>query len=222
MAATTGMRRRDCALLKWKDVNLDSGIVLTRAHKTGKRLGIPILAPLEAALRKAAQNRHSTYCFPVAAEMFESNPDGLNHRLKKLLARAGIPNRRAELEQPERRLRKAPGLGFHNFKGAFVTIALNAGIPVEMIKKITGNIVTSVLENHYYLPDVAEVGSVLRKKMPAALAGITVPSAQMGAGPLNSLKDFVVRIRPLVEAISPTNALTIRTQLLEALEQKST
>ena len=126
---------------------------------------------------------------------------------------------RAEVDSPEKRVRKAPGLGFHNFKGAFVTIALHSGIPLELIKKITGNVVGSVLENHYYRPEMEELGKMLREKMPAALVGEVASTAMEGEPAPKSLQAFLVLVRSQAEVLKPENALIVRATLLDELKK---
>lgn len=67
-AATTGMRRKDCANLAWAHVDLGRGFIKVTASKTGDPLDIPILPPLRRCLERAwAKKDASGRCFPLAA-----------------------------------------------------------------------------------------------------------------------------------------------------------
>jgi hypothetical protein len=85
----TAMRRGDCCLLKWADVDLQAGFLSVKTAKTGERVDIPIFPMLAEELRRAkARSGKSAHCFPEAAGMYTSNPDGITWRVKQVLARA--------------------------------------------------------------------------------------------------------------------------------------
>lgn len=85
----TAMRRGDCCLLQWEDVDLKKWFITVKTSKTGETVDIPIFPllhdELAAAKRKAG---HSEYCFPEQAAMYLENPDGITWRVKKVLSTA--------------------------------------------------------------------------------------------------------------------------------------
>lgn len=88
----TAMRRGDCCLLKWDDVDLKAGFLSVKTAKTGERVDIPIFPLLAEELRQARElNPATDFCFPQAALMYRSNPDGITYRVKQVLARALEP-----------------------------------------------------------------------------------------------------------------------------------
>lgn len=85
----TAMRRGDCCLLKWKDVDLKENFIRVKTAKTGETVEIPIFPLLREELeRLRAAKGKSEFCFPEAAQMYRSNPDGITWRVKQILARA--------------------------------------------------------------------------------------------------------------------------------------
>ena len=150
-AACSGMRRADCARLHWSDVDLAEGYIIGRSSKTKKTITIPILAPLRKVLEKLTHN--SGYCFPNAAEMLLTNPDGLNWRLAKLVKKAGVKLPAKPLLVDQQGKRAPSKIGFHRFKSTFVTMSLDAGIPIAIVQKIVGNSDLRVLLRHYHRPD---------------------------------------------------------------------
>ena len=88
-AACTAMRRGDCCLLRWGDVDLREGFVTVKTSKTGEEADIPLFPLLfdEIASRRRDD---SEFVFPEQAEMYLSNPGGLTYRLRKVLAAAGF------------------------------------------------------------------------------------------------------------------------------------
>lgn len=81
----TAMRRGDCCLLKWKDVDLARRFITVKTAKTGATVSIPIFPMLYDEL---APRRHNAkeYVFPDQAAMYRDNPDGITWRVKKVLA----------------------------------------------------------------------------------------------------------------------------------------
>lgn len=92
----TAMRRGDCCLLKWKDVDLAHRFITVKTAKTGVTVDIPIFPMLYdelAAIRKAsAQDQpQDAYVFPKQAAMYRESPDGITWRVKRLILRALAP-----------------------------------------------------------------------------------------------------------------------------------
>jgi len=99
---STAMRRGDCCLLKWKDIDLKDNFITVKTAKTGETVDIPIFPPLrtvlDAARRSAAPDE--PYCFPEAARMYQRNPDGITWRVKQIVAAALVAKDRAAGKLP--------------------------------------------------------------------------------------------------------------------------
>ena len=86
----TAMRRGDCCLMKWDDVDLEEGYITVKTSKTGETVDVPMFPMLKDLLRaavakQAEDGQKSVYCFPEAAAMYEKNPDGITWRVKQVL-----------------------------------------------------------------------------------------------------------------------------------------
>jgi integrase len=93
----TAMRRGDCCLLKWKDVDIARRFITVKTAKTGATVSIPIFPMLYdelaalAALRSPGLSRSpDAYVFPEQARMCLENPDGITWRVRKVFAAAGF------------------------------------------------------------------------------------------------------------------------------------
>ena len=168
IAICTGMRRENCVRLRWEDVNLAEKELRLFALKTDEPLFIPILLPLLELLQETS--RETEYCFPSAVAAFEQNPDFFDLRLKHFLKGLGF-----SMTEPSRstvpRLRKPSVHGYHRFKTSFVTLALNAGIPMEMLQKVVGNTVVDVVMKTYYRPSTESIKDNFSAKLPEFLTG---------------------------------------------------
>lgn len=95
------MRRGDCCLLKWKDVDLKQRFITLKTAKTGQTVDIPVFPMLREELERVRPMAgDSEFCFPEAAEMYQNNPDGITWRVKQVLARALEPKLAEEGTEP--------------------------------------------------------------------------------------------------------------------------
>ena len=268
----TAMRRGDCCLLEWKDVDLKNRFITVKTSKTGQTVSIPIFPMLEAELQKLAKqagSKRAGYVFPEQAKMYLENADGITWRVKKILAiglgesapdgtastenelpviseteaRAQGAKYIASLPEGEKRdrmatvfklymdgqniqavmkaanvskgsvsgylneiesaighrivrgsshanrgnnlkegmkdaglylerkhgLRRASVRDFHSFRVTWVTLALTAGVPLELVQKVTGHKTTDIVLKHYFQPGREAFRSALNAAMPKLL-----------------------------------------------------
>jgi len=347
----TALRRGDCCLLKWKDVDLDRRFITVKTAKTGQTVGIPIfpllyeelatlasaggrrlgagevrveggkptphptLSPVEAervettgaggardqqaggllhtARGEGAARSESKpypregYVFPKQARMYLENSDGITWRVKKALAvalgglggRAPVGEVLPEVSDDEARRRgrefiaslpdsvktrhmlavfegymegksasaaavaagvcKASGLAylneveaaagcrivrgrtggcsfvaalrsdasllrvrrpggvrrasvrdFHSFRVTWVTLALTAGVPLELVQKVTGHKTTDIVLKHYFQPGREDFRQALHSAMPKLLTnGHNTPKEEM--------RELIATVRPV-------------------------
>ncbi len=188
----TAMRRGDCCLLKWKDVDLGRRFITVKTNKTGVTVSIPIFPMLydELALRQ----RSEVYVFPEQAKMYVENPDGITWRVRKILAAAGSRTRQKWGD------RRDPGSRDHSRRNPRRTqegsagdhprlpqlprdlgnVALTAGVPLELVQKVTGHRTTDIVLKHYFQPGGEEFRRALQSAMPKLLTnGNRTPKEEM-------------------------------------------
>lgn len=169
MGMTTAMRRGDCCLLQWKHVDLDKDFICVKTAKTGHVVEIPILPLLREELLKAlpsdkAMVDPNAYVFPKQAVMYLNNSDGITWRVRQLLKKAGLGSEiQAERVQG---VRKASVRDFHSFRVTWITLALSAGVPLELVQRVTGHQTTNIVLKHYFQPDRENFRQALYNKMP--------------------------------------------------------
>ena len=59
--------------------------------------------------------------------------------------------------------------GFHALRSTFVTLALTAGVPVELVKAVTGHTLTETVIAHYFHPNQEQMRIALQAAMPRLL-----------------------------------------------------
>ncbi len=136
----TGMRVSDCAMLKWKDIDLDHrviSIVPIKVKRYGKRIYIPIhpkLFNLLKRLSKGVTNREE-YVSSLNAHRYANNY--LGYVLKEVFTSCGINDKKNHLS-------------FHVLRHTFVSVAANHGVPLPIVQSIVGHSCTSMTERYYH------------------------------------------------------------------------
>lgn len=179
----TAMRRGDCCLLLKTAVDLPARFVKVKTSKTGELVQIPIFPLLREVLAKLEPN-NSPYVFPEQAMKYQTNPDNITYRFKKVMRAAGFldldedatpeekaQNRGATQQARAKGLRKASVRDFHSFRVTWVTLALTAGVPLEIVRKVTGHRTAGIVMKHYFQPGREEFRRTLTNKLPLILGG---------------------------------------------------
>ena len=168
----TAMRRGDCCTLLRSSVGLEGGFVTVKTAKTEETVQIPIFPLLRGGLEKALAKpalRPPFYAFPELETHYRLNPDHLTDRVRRAMKTAGFfnpkeneaqrPSRGAVQQEREPGLRKASLRDFHSFRVTWVTVALTAGVPLEIVQKVTGHRTTAIVLKHYFQPGRGSFGA---------------------------------------------------------------
>ena len=121
------------------------------------------------------------------------------------------PSRGAVQQDREHGLRKASVRDFHSFRVTWVTVALTAGVPLEIVQKVTGHRTTAIVLKHYFQLGREEFRRTLAGKLPALLGDHSQPTAEA----FN-----VTDLRAKLAAMEPTTWRLIRDELLTRLPQE--
>lgn len=180
----TAMRRGDCCMLMWSDVDLDNRFIRVKTAKTGQVVEIPMFPMLFEEISR--RDRHSNeYVFPEQATMYQSNPDGITWRVQKVFTAAGFKDPKKK-ENPhgsvfgethasrKTGLRLASIRDFHSFRVTWVTLALTAGVKLEIVQKVTGHKTTDIVLKHYFQPGREQFRQALQSSMPELLTNGSV------------------------------------------------
>ncbi|QHI68456.1 tyrosine-type recombinase/integrase [Tichowtungia aerotolerans] len=165
-AMCTAMRRGDCCRLKWESVDMEGGFVTVKTSKTGEVAEIPLFPALRSELEHLP--RVSEFVFPEAEEMYRTNIHGLSWRFKKALKNAGITD--TVVEREDTRM-KASVKDFHSLRTTWITMALSAGVPMELVRRVTGHSTVDVVLKHYFRPGKEAFKTALETAMPKMLTG---------------------------------------------------
>ncbi|MGE4489222.1 MAG: tyrosine-type recombinase/integrase [Kiritimatiellales bacterium] len=165
-AMCTAMRRGDCCKLKWESVDLQGGFVTVNTSKTGEVAEIPLFPILRNELEQ--RSHVSEYVFPEVEEMYRTNVHGLSWRFKQALKDAEIKD--TVVDREDSRMR-ASVKDFHSLRTTWITMALSAGVPMELVRRVTGHSTVNVVLKHYFRPGKEAFKTALENAMPRMLTG---------------------------------------------------
>lgn len=77
-------------------------------------------------------------------------------------------------QTPRKRGQRAASVrDWHALRTTFVTLALSAGVPVELVKRVTGHQTTAIVMEYYFRPDREQFRAALTGALPEVLTGKT-------------------------------------------------
>lgn len=137
----TGMRLGDCARLKWENFT-KNGMVEVKTAKTGALVAIPS----KRLLSSLGRNGTKGYVVPTIAEKVARSHgiEMLSSEVVETFASAGVKTTVKEAGWTRARA----DAGFHSLRHTFVTRAVEAGIPVAIVKELVGH-TTEQMTSHY-------------------------------------------------------------------------
>ncbi|MEP6937521.1 MAG: tyrosine-type recombinase/integrase [Chthoniobacterales bacterium] len=147
-----GQRLSDLANLTWRAVNLDTGEVMFTTRKTGRRMALPLLAPLSDYLSSLPVNDDpNAFIFPEAAKATHTGT--LSNRFRDILVSAGLVEPRSHKGTGKGRShsRETSELSFHSLRHSAVTMLKQAGVSDVLAREIVGHESAAVSRQYTHL-----------------------------------------------------------------------
>jgi integrase len=85
------------------------------------------------------------------------------------------------------RLKRGSTRGWHAFRTSFVTLALSAGMPMELVQRVTGHRTVAVVQKHYFQPGREQFRKAFKDAMPNMLT-------EGKRAPLEEAREIVARM----------------------------
>lgn len=132
----TGMRLRDCAQLRWGDIDRSEWqlSIVPRKSRDRKAITIPLHPELVTWLKKQPAGIARGPLFPSLVDLPTSGTYGLSSQFAAIMAKAKV---KGKLKTGTGR--KTSSLSFHSLRHSFVSALANAGIAPELRKKLSGH-----------------------------------------------------------------------------------
>jgi integrase len=147
-----GQRLGDLAKLTWRTVDLNSGEIAFTAHKTGRRIILPLVQPLVDYLSALpSSDNPNAYIFPNAAAHKRTN--SLSNQFREIMADAGLvePRRHEKTKQGRDQTREPSEISFHSLRHSAVTMLKAAGVSDFIAREIVGHESAAVSRQYTHL-----------------------------------------------------------------------
>jgi integrase len=144
----TGQRLSDVVTLRWENIDLVRREIALTTRKTGRRVLIPIAAPLlEYLLAVPTSDDPKDFVFlRAAAQLARSKAEhagGLSNQFHDILVAAGLIPRRTHKKSQggngRSSRRRASEVSFHSFRHTATSLLKNAGIPQAVVMDLVGH-----------------------------------------------------------------------------------
>ena len=128
------------------------------------------------------------------------------------------------LAKREHGLRRASVRDFHSLRVTWVTLALTAGVPLELVQKVTGHKTTDIVLKHYFQPGREAFRSALNAAMPKLLMAGSGGGASVTKGGLETVKpdleSRIVEARKILASMTAKSWKQDKARVLEMLKAK--
>ncbi len=123
---------------------------------------------------------------------------------------------RDTLEEREHGVRRGSVRDFHSFRVTWVTLALSAGVPMEVVKRVTGHKTTDVVLKHYFKPGKSELKETLQLALPNLLPTAVDGDSDAGVDVLPAGPDS--DLEHAIDALKGLNSSNWKHRKAEAIE----
>jgi integrase len=144
-----GQRLGDLAKLTWRAVDLDTSEIAFTAHKTGRRIVLPLVQPLADYLASLPANDNpNAFIFPRAASA--KRTASLSNQFRDIMADAGLVEPRGHEARGKGRnqAREASEISFHSLRHSAVTMLKASGLSDVFAREIVGH-ESAAVSRHY-------------------------------------------------------------------------
>ena len=170
----TGLRLRDCATLRWDEVDLRRNFISRVPNKTARISDKPVFIPLSADLRgmlsQIPEASRGEYVLPATAEMYLNHKEKLVNAIQKHFIDSGIVTHKPGTGIDGKRA--VVQFGFHSLRHSFVSICAEANVPLSVVQSIVGHSSPAMTQTYQHTSPLAARQAV------AALPSMTDDKAQ--------------------------------------------
>lgn len=180
----------------WTEARRQKGLAILQRHlngETGKDI---------AAAMGIARGAVSTYLHEMeaAGAVALITPPKAEETRKTTLA---------EVKDGEQRKHRGSLCGWHSFRTTFCTLALANGVPMDILRKITGHRTAEIVLKHYDRRGREAMKRAIGAAMPKAIAGAVERSAAVRSGGGEELVAVPVEVAKVAEMLAGADAATL-------------
>jgi len=160
----TGLRLKDCATLRWDEIDFRQGKITREPAKTKRRkkpkvVIVPLRSDLRGMLQAVKPPRATGYVLPDTAELYNARPYALTDRIQHHIwaqaidchaagtgeqivrDKAGEPIRTHNgfIKREHTGVRAVVAVGFHSLRHTFVSLCREADVSMSVVESLVGH-----------------------------------------------------------------------------------
>jgi len=112
-------------------------------------------------------------------------------------------------------IRRASVRDFHSFRVTWITLALTAGMPIELVQRVTGHKTTDVVLKHYFRPGREAFRTAVLNALPDLASVNALPAGQQTPAPCDAGQLLDTALEDLQQVRSRTPALHSAISLIQ-------
>ena len=205
------MRLKDCATLRFSELDMARGIIRRVPSKTARRNPKPVIVPIHPVLRsmldEIPKENRGEYILPDTAKMYLEHKKNLIVRIQKHIAESGVTTHKPGTG-PGTGKRAVVEVGFHSLRHTFVSLCRASNAPLAVVESIVGHSNPS-MTRHY-----THVGELAAGRAVAALPSVIGEHKPERNGQENAL----AKIRSIAKSITAATWKNKKAELLALLE----
>jgi len=184
----TGQRLVDGVMLRWDSVDFTRKVITLNPRKTartGKTVYIPLLPALADLLQKRRDMVAGNVVFPELAADYKRDSATVSKRIQAIFTKAGMTPKETRAGVK----RAVVVYGAHSLRHYFATQALSAGIPGEIVKRITGHSSDAMLEGYEHVDAAMISGLAAKLSNGKPVLALPAPQADIPRAQVRALAD---------------------------------
>lgn len=206
----SGLRLRDCATLRWDEVDLRRNFISRVPNKTIRYSEKPVFVPLHPDLRgmlsEIPEASRGEYVLPETAAMYLNHKKNLVNAIQQHFTDSGIVTHKPGTGSEGKRA--VVQFGFHSLRHSFVSICAEANVPLSIVQSIIGHSNPQMTQVYTHTSQLAARQAV------AALPSMTGDTAQ----PVEvSPESILSECKAIAESLTGKNWREKKTALLALL-----
>ena len=152
LGAFTGLRLKDCALMKMKSIDYKNESIQVKTHKTGANVLLPISPALMKQLQIHSSNKRE-YMLPVLAARYNKDRGAISATVARVFIAAGLETINVTAPDERQRQRNSNKYGFHSLRHTFISWCARAGVPLSIVQSIVGHFSQEMTQYYIQITD---------------------------------------------------------------------
>ena len=148
------LRLKDACLLKWSQVDLESGVITVKPSKTASRSGKVISIPMHPELKSRLETtfRKSEYVLPWVAWRYNNDRHAISAKIRTLIQSAGIQTQDAEGHTV---------YSYHSLRFTLGSALVSSGVSLEIIGQLLCHTNTTMSRHYSSIADTVKERAIL-------------------------------------------------------------